>query len=129
MEPSELYQKSLCKCRNELTLSSMFVSEGVMSSSRRPHQDTSHVANVSFKCFRYFKGMLQMFHMDVAKVNRDIAHVIMVVYLCFKCMFCFRRMLQVFYLDVAKVDLNVTYICKCFRCFHTYVVIVFIWML
>jgi hypothetical protein len=33
MEPSELYQKSLCKYRNELTLSSMFVSEGVMSSS------------------------------------------------------------------------------------------------
>jgi hypothetical protein len=30
-------------------------------------------------------------------------------------------MLQVFYLDVAKVDLDVGYICKCSRCFHTYV--------
>jgi hypothetical protein len=31
----------------------------------------AHVANVCFKCFR---GMLQMFHMDVAKVDRDVAY-------------------------------------------------------
>jgi hypothetical protein len=30
-------------------------------------------------------------------------------------------MLQVFHLDAAKVDLDVGYICKCFKCFHTYV--------
>jgi hypothetical protein len=45
-----------------------------------------------------------------------------------KCFICFRRMLQVFHLDVAKVDLDVAYICKCFKCFHTYVASVFIWM-
>ena len=27
-----------------------------------------------------------------------------------------------FHLDVVKVDLDVAYICKCFKCFHTYVV-------
>ena len=33
-----------------------------------------------------------------------------------------------FYLDVAKVDLNVAYICKCFRCFHTYVASILQWL-
>ena len=30
-----------------------------------------------------------------------------------------------FHLDVAKVDLDVAYICKCYKCFHTYVTSVF----
>jgi hypothetical protein len=29
-------------------------------------------------------------------------------------------MLEMFHLDIAKVDLDVAYICKCFKCFHTY---------
>jgi hypothetical protein len=48
---------------------------------------------------------LQIFYNDVAKVDRDVAHVSMgdtrSVYS--KCFICFRRMLQVFYLDVAKL--------------------------
>jgi hypothetical protein len=35
----------------------------------------AHVASVHFKCFR---GMLQVFHTDVAKVDRDVAFVAMV---------------------------------------------------
>ena len=35
----------------------------------------AHVASVHFKCFR---GMLQVFHTDVAKVDRDVAVVAMV---------------------------------------------------
>jgi hypothetical protein len=31
-----------------------------------------HVASVYFKCFRCFRGMLQVFYMDVAKVDRDV---------------------------------------------------------
>jgi ribonuclease PH len=31
-----------------------------------------HIANVSFKCFR---GMLQVFYIDVAKVDQDVAKV------------------------------------------------------
>jgi hypothetical protein len=74
--------------------------------------------------------MLQVFHMDVAKVDRDVAYVAMVVHLCCKhllpmfhlffrcmlqeylsrCFICFIHMLQVFYLDVA-------YACNGFKCF------------
>ena len=34
-----------------------------------------HVASVCFKCFRCFIWMLQVFYLDVAKVDRDVAHV------------------------------------------------------
>ena len=30
----------------------------------------AHVVSVCFKCFRRFRGMLQLFHMHVAKVDR-----------------------------------------------------------
>jgi hypothetical protein len=73
-----------------------------------------------------------VFHMDDAKVDRDVAYVAMVVHLCCKhlllmfhlffiCMLqeclsgyciCFIHMLQVFYLDVA-------YVCNGFKCFFT----------
>ena len=74
-----------------------------------------------------------MFYIDVAKVNRDVAHVAMVFSsVCPKYFICFKRMLQVFHLDVAKVDLDVGYTCMlqayvssvsyvCCKCF--------IWML
>jgi len=44
---------------------------------RRLHRDTMHVASIHFKCFRFFRGMLQAFNKDVAKVDRDVAHVAM----------------------------------------------------
>ena len=47
----------------------------------------AHVAGVCFKCFRCFTGMLQVFYIDVAKVDRDVAHVPMAIHVCFKCMF------------------------------------------
>jgi hypothetical protein len=34
-----------------------------------------------FKCFRCFRGMLQVFYMDVAKVDRDVSYVAMVVHI------------------------------------------------
>jgi len=37
-----------------------------------------HVASVYFKCFKCFRGMLQVFYIDVAKVDRDVANVAMV---------------------------------------------------
>jgi hypothetical protein len=49
--------------------------------------------NTYFKCFRCFTCMLQVFHMDVAKVNRDVAYVAMIIRVCCKCA----------YLDVAYV--------------------------
>jgi hypothetical protein len=47
-----------------------------------------------------------MFHLDVAKVDWDVAHVAMAIHVCFKCMF---RMLHLF--------------------FQTYVRMCFTWML
>jgi hypothetical protein len=41
-----------------------------------------HVTSVCFKCFKYFRGMLHVYHTDVAKVDRDVAYVIMVVHAC-----------------------------------------------
>ena len=56
--------------------------------------------------------MLQVFYIDVANVDRDVAHVVMLFSsACHKCFIYFRCMLQVFYLNVAKVDLDVAYIC------------------
>ena len=51
------------------------------------HTLKAHVARICFKCFRCFRGMLQVLHINVAKVNRDVAHVIMAIHVYFKCMF------------------------------------------
>ena len=47
----------------------------------------AHVASVCFKCFSYFRDMLQGFRMDVAKVDRDIAYVAVVAHVYCKCLF------------------------------------------
>jgi hypothetical protein len=53
--------------------------------------------------------MLQAFRLDVAKVDRDVAYVVMAIHVCFKCMFqmfhlFFTCSLQVFHLDVVYVS-------------------------
>jgi hypothetical protein len=58
-----------------------------------------------FKCFRCFRCVLQVFQMDVEKVDQDVAYVTMVVHVCCKLLF------SIFYF------------------FLTYVASVFIWML
>jgi hypothetical protein len=80
-----------------------------------------------------------MLYIDVAKVDRDIAHVILAIHVYFKCMFQMFHLFQtyvVFYVDVAKVDVDVEYtymlqacVFKCFQVFHTYVCKCFIYML
>jgi hypothetical protein len=80
--------------------------------------------------------MLQVFHTDVEKVDRDVARVAMVVHVCCKLMFSmfdlffltydasmfyldvayvFMHMMQVFYLDVAYAYNGFKCFCKCFR--------------
>jgi hypothetical protein len=54
----------------------------------------AYVARVCLKCFRRFRDMLQLFHMDVVKVDQRC---------CTYCK-CFRCMLQLFHMDIAKVD-------------------------
>jgi hypothetical protein len=58
--------------------------------------------------------MLQVFHLDVAKVDLDIAYAAISIHAGFKRMFqvfhlFFRCMLQVFHLDVSEVDRGNTY--------------------
>jgi hypothetical protein len=68
--------------------------------------------------------MLQLFHLDIAKVNLDVAYTCMLqAYVVFSGVFIY--MLQVFYLDIAYVlqwlqtcFSGVSNICcKCFNCF------------
>jgi hypothetical protein len=47
------------------------------------------VAYVCFKCFRHFKCLLQLFHLDVAKVDRGKLHML--------------HMLQVFFIGILQV--------------------------
>jgi hypothetical protein len=44
----------------------------------------AHFARVYFNCFRCFRDMLQVLHMDVAKIDHDVVHVAMVVHICCK---------------------------------------------
>jgi hypothetical protein len=65
---------------------------------RRHHgREDPYVANACFKCFIHFMSMLQLFHLDVAKVNRGMLHVLHmllvfqrhVASICSKCFICF----------------------------------------
>jgi hypothetical protein len=59
--------------------------------------------------------MLQVFHVDVVKVNRDVTYAAMVIHVCCKRLFqmfqLFRRKLHMFYLGVAYISH------LCFKCF------------
>jgi hypothetical protein len=68
-----------------------------------------HVKSIYSNCFTCFIGMSQVFHMDVAKVNQDVAYVAMAIYACCKCLFqmfhlFIRSMLHAFYVDAAYVS-------------------------
>jgi hypothetical protein len=63
----------------------------------------THVVSIHFKCFRCFRGMLQVFQINVAKVDQDVAYIAMAVHVCCK------RLFLMFHL-----------------CFHTYVASMFI---
>jgi hypothetical protein len=60
----------------------------------------AYIASVCFKCFICLKGVLQVFHIDVAKVDQDVAHVAMAIHVCFKCRF---QMFHLFQTYVASV--------------------------
>ena len=61
----------------------------------------TYVASVCFKCFIYFKRMLQVYYLDVAYVAVDI-------HLCCKCIF------QMFHLFQTYVAASALY-CECFH--------------
>jgi hypothetical protein len=57
-----------------------------------------HVASVHLQCFRCFRGMFQVFHTYVAKIDWDVAYAAMVIHCCKRLSSMFhlflRRMLQ-----------------------------------
>jgi hypothetical protein len=68
-----------------------------------------HVSRVCFKCFRYFRRMLQVFYLDATKVDQNIAYAAISIHTSFERMFqvlrlFFRRMLYVFHLDILELD-------------------------
>jgi hypothetical protein len=70
---------------------------------------------VYFKCLRCFICMLQVFRVDVAKVDWDVAYVVMAINICCKHLF---QMFQLFQTDVARV---LSVCCKCFiRMLHMF---------
>jgi hypothetical protein len=79
-----------------------------------------HVASVCFKCFRCFICMLQLFHVDVAEVDRDVAYIEMVVHVCCKLLspmfhLCFRMHFAIVFIWMLRMFH--TYIaCILFRC-------------
>jgi hypothetical protein len=97
-------------------------------------------ASVCFKCFRCSRGMLQLFHMNVANIHRDVAFVAKcsrgmlqvfqrhVATVCSKCFICFRRTLQVFFMWM--LHMFHTYVLRvCLKCFHVASCKCFIWIL
>jgi hypothetical protein len=69
-----------------------------------------------------------VFYIDVAKVDRDVAHVAMPIHICFKCTFQMFHLYQVYVASVSSeycksrsgccIYMHVASVCfKCFRCF------------
>jgi hypothetical protein len=69
-----------------------------------------HMFQACFKYFRRFRLMLQVIHLDVAKVDLNVAYIAIAIHMFqsiyFKGFIYFRRMLQVFDLNVSKLDLG-----------------------
>jgi hypothetical protein len=76
-----------------------------------------HVVNIYFKCFRV---MLQVFYIDIAKIDQDIvkvdrnvAHVTMTIHICFKCML---QMFHLYQTYVASIFMWMLHIHACYKC-------------
>jgi hypothetical protein len=97
----------------------------------------SACCNSIYQMFQMFRGTLQVLYIDVAKVDQDVAHVVIDIHVCLKCMF------HLFQTNIASVlsrccksksryciYMHVASICfKCFQVFHTYACKCFIWTL
>jgi len=81
------------------------------------------VSNACFKCFTCFRGVLQVFHTDIAKVHRDVAYAASVSEACCKRLFKVFHLFQTYVASVLIWMLHMfhTYVArvcsKCFNCF------------
>jgi hypothetical protein len=93
-------------------------------STRRPRHVAlkTCVANICYTCFRCFIVMFQVFRMDVAKVDPNVAHVVMAIHVCCKSLL---KMFHLFQTYVASVITACCICCKCmFHLFSEYVAII-----
>jgi hypothetical protein len=92
----------------------------------------AHVASLCFKCFRYFRGVLQVFYIDVVKADRDVAHVAMVIHVCFKCRFQMFHLFQTYVESVSSGCCKNRFGCciymQAFQMFSYVCCSVFIWI-
>ena len=63
----------------------------------------AHVASACFECFSCFRGILQGFRVDIAKVDRDAAYVASVLGVCCKRLF---KIFHLFQTYVASVSVS-----------------------
>jgi len=68
--------------------------------------------------------VFQLFHLDIAKVDRNVAHIAMAIHVCSEYFICFSRRIFVSVLSGCYICFYKCFrhICsKCFSCFCTYV--------
>jgi hypothetical protein len=68
----------------------------------------AHIANICFKCFRCFEGILQVFYMNVVKVDRNVAYAASVSEAC--CKYLFKSVSSVLDEYCNHFDLDVVYV-------------------
>jgi hypothetical protein len=73
------------KCFRHLRLIFLSVSSGCVKVYLRCCIFCNDNVHVTVVCFKYFRHMFQVFHLDVAKVDLGVAHVAIVIHACFKC--------------------------------------------
>jgi hypothetical protein len=61
----------------------------------------TYVSSVCFEYFRCFRLKLQVFHLNVAKVDLNVAYVAMTIYACFKQMFQVFHLFQTYVASVS----------------------------
>jgi hypothetical protein len=87
----------------------------ILSSSKKMFALKLYVASVCFKCFKYFRVMLQVFYIDVVKVDRDVTRNGV-----FKCIFQMFHLFQTYVASVSSeccICMHVASVCsKCFKC-------------
>jgi hypothetical protein len=84
-----------------------------------------HNIYVASICFKRFIRMLQVFHLDVAKVDLDVAYVFAMDFKCFQVFQTYvasvsaisNECCKCFHLDIAKVDRNVAHVAMGLTCY------------
>jgi hypothetical protein len=70
-----------------------------------------HVVSICLNCFKYFRGILQVFYIDVTKLDQDVVHIAIVFSSVSQKFHLFQMYVTSVSSDVAKVYLDIAYTC------------------